>query len=888
MMRRNAITLFASALLLAWAHRASAQTPCEDALRDAEKSYELGLFEDVPGKLSPCLGKPTSRSVAIQVHSLLARAYLNNEEPEQARKEISTLLRLQSNYEAEAGSSARFLALLAQVRREEQTTQVASVSKTNENLREAPATVVVVTADEIQHRGYLDIEDLLHDLPGFDISRVNGDIYSFINLRGYRTSDNDRLLFIVDGVEQNELASNTLYLSRQYALSNVARVEVVYGPASTIYGANAYTGVVSIITKEPEAILGKDKSFTLSGQVTAGGYGNTSVETTLAGRDGAGTVAWSITGNFQTSRARNLSGYPDWDYSYRNVNYRALMNLTGPQADDFMAKGLCVKPSSYFRCDAANHSVELTLEGETLVRGLDAALIRDNHLGFDDRAQNTSLYGKVRISNLTLGLEIWQSQEGVGSTVLAKRDAGNTFWSPRETAFYVKYTLPLNRVKLNFFSRYLQTSHQRSDTEFAYLHNYAVGNLSMWSLVSPCVAPGDPEPISCAPGTPWVERAVFGSLSSQLRNELTLVYQPSDKMSGVSGVEFTKSSIQTTLDVHEIAPIDLGNETSPAQIEHTDVAVYAQATLKPRPSFRYVLAGRLSYNTIDNKPGAYGFGTLFTPRAAVIYSPLGSAVVLKAIYSEAFKDPPDIQKFGTLRRYNEVPSAGLRPEKVKNVELSAGWQPTGTLSAEASLFRAHYTNVVSYGTLPGCTSADGCLQYQNRDDDQIRGLQVTARYRRADTEIWGSYTHTEAYQVHPQADTGGPLLDGQGHVVERIWQADIAANRMNVNVGTDWWYRFRSDLRLRYVGPRRTGEGTTQADSPFRRMDSYASADLALSWSHLFAGTRLQLIVNNVFNKQYFDPTPYPVNGPARIPQAGRTVYLRLVYSVPANSSGRQ
>ena len=51
-MRRNAITLFASALLLTWAHRAAAQSPCEDALRDAEKSYELGLFEDVPTKAS--------------------------------------------------------------------------------------------------------------------------------------------------------------------------------------------------------------------------------------------------------------------------------------------------------------------------------------------------------------------------------------------------------------------------------------------------------------------------------------------------------------------------------------------------------------------------------------------------------------------------------------------------------------------------------------------------------------------------------------------------------------------------------------------------------------------------------------------------------------------
>src|ERR1700756_995049 len=113
-MRRYFALLFVIAVMLV-SRRAAAQSACEDALHDAEKSYELGLFEEVPAKVQPCLGTPTTRSVAVQVHSLLARAYVNNDEPEKARKEISTLLRLQSDYEPEGGSPARFLALLAKV-----------------------------------------------------------------------------------------------------------------------------------------------------------------------------------------------------------------------------------------------------------------------------------------------------------------------------------------------------------------------------------------------------------------------------------------------------------------------------------------------------------------------------------------------------------------------------------------------------------------------------------------------------------------------------------------------------------------------------------------------------------------------------------------------------
>ena len=53
-------------------------------------------------------------------------------------------------------------------------TRVSSVSKSEESLAEAPATVILVTEDEIIDRGYNDLEALLHDLPGFDITRSVG------------------------------------------------------------------------------------------------------------------------------------------------------------------------------------------------------------------------------------------------------------------------------------------------------------------------------------------------------------------------------------------------------------------------------------------------------------------------------------------------------------------------------------------------------------------------------------------------------------------------------------------------------------------------------------------------------------------------------------------
>lgn len=886
-MRRSVVTLFASALLLAWAHGAAAQTPCEDALRDAEKSYELGLFEDVPGKLSPCLGNPTTRSVAIHVHSLLARAYLNNEEPEQARKEISTLLRLQTNYEAEAGSSGRFVALVAKVRREEQTTQVASVSKTNESLREAPATVVVVTADEIQRRGYLDLEQIFHDLPGFDISRLNGADYSAVYQRGYNSAENNRALLLVDGVEQNDLSGGSAYFSREYPISNIDRVEVIYGPASTMYGANAYTGVINIVTREPESLADENKRFGLIGEVTTGQYGNRSLDIDAGGRDRSGTIAWSVAGNFQESKARDLTNLDDWDYTYRNFDYKSFMRLSGTPAE---RAALCAQPSPYIHCSAAG--IELTDQGEQLVRGLDQAFIQNNHLGWDDRAKNWSVYGKLRISNLTIGLQSWRSQEGIASAYGAVNQiGGSTFWTPRETALYVKYTLPLNSMKLNFFSRFEETTLERSATEFDYFHDYASGSLSLWSLIPPCASPNDPQPVGCAPALPWVEKATFGGVSSQLRSELSLAWEPSETLNGVTGFEFVKSSIQSQYDSAVTGKGFLDEPLPPAaEIEHTDAALYTQGSWKPRRSLRFVAAGRLSYNTIDNKPGAAGYGALFSPRLGVIYSPGERHLVLKAIYSEAFKDATDNEKFGITRHENAYASNGLRPERVRNAELSAGWELAGRGSVDASLYQAHYKNIVAFGyprlpdgsLVPDCQQ--DCLQFQNRDEILIRGLETTARYKLGIADLWANYTHVDPRQIHPNDDFGDPLKN-DGVSVRSLRVADIAANRVNLGIDADWRDRLSGDLRFHYVGKRKTGEGTTNSSSPFNQMDPYVTADAALSLLNVLHNATLQLVVNNVLNKNYYDGGS--IDTISRVLQAGRTINLRLIYRSGKEGSGR-
>lgn len=879
-------TFYSCAVVAAFSLAASgplaSQPPCEDALRQAQKSYEMGLFEDVPGQLAPCLGGArTSRATAIQVHSLLARIYLASDDLDKAREEVSNILRIDPEFEPE--QSTRFSQLVVQVRREEATVQVAAVSKTKESLREAPATVVVVTGDEIERRGYLDLEQLLYDLPGFDIARTNGEVYSNIYQRGIYTRYSDRTLLLLDGVEQNSLGTNSLFLSRQYSLHSIDRVEVIYGPASTMYGNNAYTGVINIVTKEPEALLPADKNYGVTVQAASGGFDARLAEITLAGRNQAGSISWLVDGHFYSGNEVDLSRFENWDYNYDSVPYRDVLRLTGAAARDFgLAHPCAAGASPYYECTLDGHgqvtAIELTAEGERLARDLDRRFIQENQVRFDDRAKDWFLRGEVRFPNMVLGLDLSRTNEGVGSNYRDLFVDGRGDLALGNSSLYLKYSRPVGRdLTLNAFTRYQQIEVDEDSSQTRVLNLYANSSLRIWNLVPPCLGPNDPvKPAEC-PEDPWFRTIDFGGFANQIRSELSLVYEPSGKLNGVAGLELGRGSIGQ-FDQVATGP---GGVTllviPPEQIEHTDVGLYAQTSYKLRSDLRFVLAGRLSHNEINNKKSASGFGTLFTPRAAVVYAP--GRLVLKAIYSEAFKDPSDLEKFGIVLLVFNFPSGGLRPERVKNFELSAGWQPTEDLSLEAGVYQANYTDVVALRPIQGCNRL-GCAKLQNHDRLRIRGLQATARYRAGRAELWGNYTLTEPFQTNPDDGFGGPLLDDNGQPVDELPVGEISRHRVNLGVDLDGLGKLALDLRARYVGPRRTGRGTTVSDNPLGQIPSYATADAALTYRSLLPGATLQLVIDNLFDHSYVDPgRDVASHGSPVVPQPGRTVFLRVIYS---------
>lgn len=128
-------------------------------------------------------------------------------------------------------------------------TKVTTVSKTSQELEMAPATVTVITREQIKIRGYQSLLDVLYDLPDIKIDdKIYSGIRSSFVVRG--TQGQDKFIILLDGVRISSPIDEALPIMENYPVNLAEQIEVVYGPASALYGANAVSGVINIITKK--------------------------------------------------------------------------------------------------------------------------------------------------------------------------------------------------------------------------------------------------------------------------------------------------------------------------------------------------------------------------------------------------------------------------------------------------------------------------------------------------------------------------------------------------------------------------------------------------------------------------------------------------------------
>lgn len=139
---------------------------------------------------------------------------------------------------------------------------VVAASRYEQKVTRAPASVSIVTAEEIRRFGYRTPAEALRALPGLHLTYDRA--WTFLGIRGFaRTGDfNNGVLLLLDGHRVNDPIYNLMYLAHDSLvdLDTVDRMEVIRGPSSSIYGNNAFFGVINVVTRRGAELDGVEAS----------------------------------------------------------------------------------------------------------------------------------------------------------------------------------------------------------------------------------------------------------------------------------------------------------------------------------------------------------------------------------------------------------------------------------------------------------------------------------------------------------------------------------------------------------------------------------------------------------------------------------------------------
>ncbi|MBX3301364.1 MAG: TonB-dependent receptor [Nitrospira sp.] len=155
---------------------------------------------------------------------------------------------------------------------------VSIAARYEQPISQAPSNVYVITDEDIRRSGASDLPTVLRRIPGLEVMQVTGADFN-VSMRGDNQLVSNKLLVMVDGRSiYVDVQGSVFWKAIPVTLPEIKRIEVQKGPASVLYGFNAFDGIINIITKSPEEMKGATAQF------GGGAYGTISSAAIYANR----------------------------------------------------------------------------------------------------------------------------------------------------------------------------------------------------------------------------------------------------------------------------------------------------------------------------------------------------------------------------------------------------------------------------------------------------------------------------------------------------------------------------------------------------------------------------------------------------------------------------
>ncbi|NJA05681.1 TonB-dependent receptor [Methylococcaceae bacterium WWC4] len=579
---------------------------------------------------------------------------------------------------------------LSQIYGGEEMVSIASGYK--QPISKAPSIATVITAEDIKSIGATDIDEALETVPGLHVERNTIGYNPIYTFRGIFSQFNQQVLMMVNGIP----ITNSYTGSRGEAwggmpLRDVARIEVVRGPGSAVYGADAFAGVINVITKTRQDIEGTEVGGRVGSFDTYDGWALHGGE--WAGFDVALALEYHKTAGQDSIVDADLQSYFD------------SLGL-GPKAS--LAPG------------------PLNLSRDNLDARID---LSRGHWRFRGGLQHRGDFGN-------------------GSGVAQALDPINRYASDRWNADVTYHNDDIDNWDLTTQASYFETTQEieRNLTLFPPGTTLPIGGNGQIGLGAPVTFPngyiGNPEV--------WERHvrinqsiAYTGFQQHLLRSGIGFNYDSlfRAKVSQNFGIDPT-----TGLPIPSLPGIPLTDVSGTAStfIPEVDRKV-AYLFLQDQWNFAndWTLTAGARYDRYSD------FGNTFNPRAALIWE-ADYNLTAKLMYGSAFR-APSFQEMYIINNPAQLGNPRLKPETMENVELGFDYRPTDSLRLGLNFFNYWWKDIIRFVPDSGSTTSTA----RNTGTQQGYGTEFEAEWQAADNlKLIGNYAYQRSRDEALNHDAG--------------------------------------------------------------------------------------------------------------------------------------
>tara|TARA_Y100000589_G_scaffold183837_1_gene174155 strand:+ start:126 stop:2435 length:2310 start_codon:yes stop_codon:yes gene_type:complete len=559
--------------------------------------------------------------------------------------------------------------------------QVTSAGKRVQGIDNAPANIIVITSEQIQNRGYLTLEEVFKDLPGFDfaVGLPSGEYPTHFLFRGVGDVGQTKFALFIDGVLQNDISNGWFrHVGYNFTLNNIQRIELVSGPGSALYGANAFVGFVNIVTKEP--YLDNTKNFEVFSNSFVGSN-NTYDQNFDGWLRFKNEVSVSFTGRyFQTNGDNGINRFDPGNYFHNNF-----------------------EPDSVRIFNDDKFETYDTIENN-FVNGRSPEL-KD---GFSTSVQNYYLRAKINYKNFSVATSHWEKKEGLGSYVVGyeyfTNDSAKDYLANHSgQSFEMKYMCSPSK-KIKYTSRAYAVS-QKVLPQTGFTYTYQFQDL----MSEDSIIPNYKKTYESEGYLMGLEQQLNVDVSS--KHKMIFGCQFEQKIREFFNINYLKDDAKSILssinETPELRPVFFSaNGAGFFQHEYSIIN-----NLILTSGFRY------DYDEF--------YGDIFNPRMAMVSSnPEGFK--FKLLLGQGYKPPTIFELYDEWRGVDT-----LKPEIIQTCEIEMGYsRPKWTLN-----FNVFYNNLknlirVTQNSNAEQVGIDGQKAdiYQNVGASQIMGLSLRGKW----------------------------------------------------------------------------------------------------------------------------------------------------------------